>query len=79
VRRFFSEGNYPRYRSDIKKDLEIIDLQVFFVSALRRNLNPWFYQGSIKSLGKIKPPCYGGDGLATASQVSSKEVLNNEK
>ena len=61
------------------KDSETSVSESFFVSALRRNLNPWFYQGTIKSLGKIKPPCYGGDGLATASQESSREVLDNEK
>ena len=30
-----------------------------------------------KNLGKRKPPCYDSDGLATASQESNMEVLNN--
>ena len=32
-----------------------------------------------KALAKIKPLCYDDDGLATASQRGSKEVLGNEK
>ena len=48
---------------------------ILLLNGFRLNLNPWFNQGWVRSLGIKNPPCYASEGLATTSRSRTRRFL----